>query len=245
MAAITVLFGILAGSVLHTTTRQLAHRELLKRARLITGTIATVVESVDATQYPRIVQAIGAEPEVETIVVVKQTALNDELIVIAATHNRWMGATLDDLPESLANGLRNAAGSEQAHIDMAYDDNQMQYVEPILLLDGVRPVRGAVAIRLNTRERNSSLLFQNRYLAAAIISLLAIQMLAMGNVVYRRAVQPMSQLCNLMRRHANGERMLPPLPALSHEFQLVSVGLHDMLASLENTERHLRFTQFA
>ena len=122
----TLVVGLLLATAGTLGVRELFERQLnsqlITRADLIHTSIRAATRTAQSEEMIRIVNLIGAERDIESIIIVSP----DSNVVIESTRNAMIGMALNDLPDSDAlTHLKTAASSGTMAADWYYHTNYL------------------------------------------------------------------------------------------------------------------------
>lgn len=128
---------------------------LRNRAEFAARTISYATETVrDDKDLIRLVNSIGAESDVQQIVVVA----GDPLTVIASTHNAWIGNRLTEIVDtSVQLSLQSAIHSNQTTVDVVQSHDTVTCVLPLeLTTPSGQMANGGVLVCIDAKPTQSS-----------------------------------------------------------------------------------------
>lgn len=179
---LVVICGILLGILSYVTQQQVKSQmeeSVELRSQFAANSVSYAVDTLSsAGALHRFVTSIGAQPEVEVIIVVGGTPLR----VIATNRHKWRGQLVRDIEdEFIRSELEKAVRSRSVKNEIYQDRNEALYTEPLsmgaLAPDDGFGSNGAVLVILGLQYFNSQLAsqFLNRLLyGAALLTLITI-----------------------------------------------------------------------
>ena len=195
LATEALIATLLVWGIHATAEKQLLER-LRARGELITHTVNYAAESVSqASELDRMVSAIGAEKDVNLIVVVGGSPAR----VLATTREAWLGRTLSELPvKEVAEDLAKAMHSRMSHSHLHPESAELDFTAPFFLsrpdLAGTTLSAGAVMVHLDLRPTYAEIRQSSLRFATALLGI-SIFLTALGYaLINRRVLRPIAAL---------------------------------------------------
>ncbi len=189
---------------IRAVSRELVLDRIRLRAELLANSLNYAAESISGRgELQRVVSALGAEDEVELIVI----AAGDPPSIMAATRGAWLGKPLSMLPESvLGEAYTTAIRTRQGSNRLDSETSQLEITSPFL---SSRPgpfagslTDGAVLIHLDLRGPLAELWNWTVLLSTAFLSALALLLILTYRLLDRLVIDPISGIVELIdKRH--------------------------------------------
>ena len=238
-----VLFATTIALLQAMMTQQLSER-IRSRSATVARMVASVVESEqDSDELGRMVTALGAEPQIDMIVV----TMGPFHQVLAATRSEWANRTLEDVGESrLATQAGSALASQNEIGVRLHDGDGMSYVVPIHReAAGGRLERGTVVVVVNCRAlREQADHWLWRF--AAVVLVLEVLTLAAAEFALRRyALRPIQAIAEAATRMRAGDRTARAPVYGDDELGRLAITLNEGHAGLNASIKELEFQKYA
>ncbi len=243
--------GLLASVASVIAIRENFSRELMlrlrQRAELIADMINHTAESISRPgELQRVVAAVGAEPEINLILVVAGQPAR----VIACTRQSWLGRELDELPFSgIRQNLEEVLRTTRDHSDYHPATAEFDYAAPLLLSqpEFARTTlgRGAVMVHLDTRPAQASNREAVWKFLCAYLALLTV-LAGLGYRLLKQVVLDPIAAINRAVRSADRSTDAPwTITRSDDEIGRLAATLQHSLQQADTALRELRNHQFA
>jgi PAS domain S-box-containing protein len=230
--------------LLHEMMSRALSERILGRSTVVAHMVANAVQSTnDPVQLRRMVTALGAEPEVELIVV----AVGSPPRVLASTRNEWVDRTLADAGEfRLSKQLGLALEKRRDDAEMLESTDEMSYVVPIRRenLHGT-PLRGAVAVIVSGRALTTQTESWLWRFGAAVLALEVLALVGAEFGLRRYVLRPIDSIAEAAARRRAGDRTARAPVYADDELGRLATALNDGYAELNATIVELEYQKFA
>ncbi len=224
LAAVTI-WGI------HVEFQKQMLERVRQRGELVANLVNYAAESVARPgELQRIVAAIGADEEVDLIVVVAGHPAR----VLASTRSVWLGKTLAELPvKEVGEDLEKAIQTRQSHHRVHLESAQFDVTAPLLLsqpdLAGRSLTDGAVMVHLDMRPTQVAMRRLTIALSAAVLAGLVI-LAGFGYGLIRHFIlRPVARIGTLVQLRPAGAEGSWAEVATGDEVGALARTLHDSL----------------
>ncbi len=207
-----VALGVaLAYGLFNTILKQ----RVARQAETVLGSLHAIASSVESTtELQRAVSLLGAEPDVELIVV----AGGSPRRILASTRQELLGRRLSGLSDlRLAKDLERAAASQQRWESFDAREQEFEMAEPLRLsqsdLAATLLIHGSAVVRLRTDRLRADLMGVVWKFAALGLPALGAFALFGGVLLSRRVRQPLAAIHEAIERQQAGEEIAAPVQA--------------------------------
>ncbi len=230
----------LASTVIATYIYQQHLREyVLQRAETLASSVQLAAETYDKTsEIHRVVTALGAERDVNLIVVV----FGNPARVIASTRNEWLGLPLSELPyegvaDDLAEAITTRVGAQHVH----RQTHELDFTLPLQRHEpgSKHVVMGAAMVHISAQQLTRDV-WWNALIQASVTLLMTLLLCVMMWWVLRRHVlKPAAELQKVVQAQAQGLRDFYPQTHSDDELGRVARELDRLLRFRNDAEWQL------
>jgi len=217
------------------------------RAELLASSVSYAAESVPHQgELQRIVSALGAETDVDVIVV----AGGHPARVLAATRSAWVGHPLDTLPaKEIAEGLHDAVRVRKSSGHYDAEISRFEFSSPLMLSrPEVAPGSlsdGAMVIHLDSTSNRNAIRQLTVRVSTAFVLVLAGMTVLGYRLVNRLVLNPVSKIATLIERRQEGASTDLSEAETDDEIGALTRALGSSLARTDSALRELRDQKFA
>ncbi|MCW5893768.1 MAG: PAS domain-containing protein [bacterium] len=238
--AVALLAALVIGYATYCAVAARLEAQVVRRGSTIVDAVVSAVEVVDErTVLQRVVAALGAERDVDLVVV----AGGRPARVMAATRGAWVGVPLERLPAGPARSLTAAldgrvprawiGGADAADVVGGLVFGNDRLGAPVLS-------HGAVLVRLSTRDVRRELVTVARWVALGL-GLTVLAVVALAWVLVRRHVsRPLEQMVAAMDRRAAGDLAAHVPVCAADEIGTLATTLNGLVDAIAAGEARLR-----
>lgn len=216
--------------------RQL-EQQLNTRAELIHSALEAGVQATKSDELVRLAKLLGAERDVQGIVVVSGTPP----IVLASTRSAWIGKPVTNLERSeVVEQLQSSVQMSKANNSRFYENLDYGHARGFEQSHGAASDQGVILVVLNTNEARRTIYEDTARLLMFLIGTLAVLLIVVYSILSNNILKPLGLIRQAMTQRAEGNLQAIAVVETRDEIGDLAGSLNYMLRALEESEGRSR-----
>lgn len=238
LLGVLLFIGLVGIFIFHITIQTSLNKQLRQTAEIAAHSVQFSVESsIRQNAIQRYISALGAEPDIDLIIV----AAGNPLKVIASTRMSEIGKPIDELPDVYLKNTIKEVQKNNISVNQFQQKDRItySYALPTILTNikelDYRQSIGVIYVEIGTKQHESSLRNFSIQVNGFFVTILFVLIIILTLIIESKILRPQQKILATLTRRKNGEKVFCT-DLQKNEIGRIGYSINQLLAHSDQVE---------